>query len=95
MIARKPHSLQRFIEIIRSMRKPQISYQIEVDPFSNPYTQLHRINILAVNEGGICEYSGTYIIEDEDNKYVHFLRSMHGIFFKPIDTFITHDRSCK
>jgi hypothetical protein len=87
MIKRKPSSLKRFIEIIRSMPKPQIMFVTQIDPFRNPFGKVQELNIAAANIDGICFYSCSYDIEPEDKQLIEYLNNMPSNIFVHPDKF--------
>ncbi len=89
MIIRKVDNALRMMEIINSMKKPQIKYQIER---CQDYT---RVNLAAINENGICLYKYYKEMRAWDTDYINDQRAM--VYFGNLPTkifrkyFETHD----
>lgn len=80
-IIRKIRKLDRMMEIIKSMKKPQITYILN-NRSINP-----TIEIQAQATDGICLYQFYNAIGFSDNKFIEELRSMPREYFKEINKF--------
>lgn len=69
-INREISSFQRMMEIIHSMPKPQVRYQVDTGPFGKDLV------LEAQNKNGICLYSFKILLKFNDKEITNILLDM-------------------